>query len=296
MSAIQRHAVRAAPIGVFDSGVGGLTVLRALVRNLPAEDSSTSATRRGCRRHQEPANRSPATRCRRRACCAIAASSAWSSRAIPRRPSRSTELAREFAGAGARRRRAGAAAACRDPRDGRIAVIATEARSAGAPTGARSAPAAARPSSGPRARCSSRSRRRAGLRARSSSAVAHRYLDDLFGPAVGAAAGPDTLVLGCTHFPVLAPALRARVLGPGGVAIVDSAETTAAALADVVGEGRVARHRSGSRAYQPGGDRRSGALCARGRHLPRPAPSPRPTSRSWTSPARPARVPRGDAM
>jgi glutamate racemase len=29
---------RALPIGVFDSGIGGLTVLRALVERLPGED------------------------------------------------------------------------------------------------------------------------------------------------------------------------------------------------------------------------------------------------------------------
>ena len=33
----ERRAVEA-PIGVFDSGVGGLTVLAALMRELPAED------------------------------------------------------------------------------------------------------------------------------------------------------------------------------------------------------------------------------------------------------------------
>jgi glutamate racemase len=60
-------------------------------------------------------------------------------------------------------------------------------------------------------------------------AVIHRYLDDLFDPAT---APPDTLVLGCTHFPVLAPAIG-RVLG-AGVAIVDSAETTATALVGVL--------------------------------------------------------------
>jgi hypothetical protein len=55
-------------------------------------------------------------------------------------------------------------------------------------------------------------------------AVARRYLRPLFsGSDV-----PDTLVLGCTHFPVLAGAIRA-VLRPG-VAVVDSAETSAAAL------------------------------------------------------------------
>jgi glutamate racemase len=57
-----------------------------------------------------------------------------------------------------------------------------------------------------------------------AEAVAHRYLDSIF----GAQDPPDTLVLGCTHFPVLAPAIRAVL--PAHVEIVDSAATTAAAL------------------------------------------------------------------
>jgi glutamate racemase len=68
--------------------------------------------------------------------------------------------------------------------------------------------------------------------------VIHRYLDDIF-VAGAAAAHPDTLVLGCTHFPVLAPALH-KVLGPA-VAIVDSAATTAVALADVLARRGVLR-------------------------------------------------------
>ncbi len=69
--------------------------------------------------------------------------------------------------------------------------------------------------------------------------VIHRYLDEIF-VAGAVAAHPDTLVLGCTHFPVLAPALR-KVLGPD-VAIVDSAATTAVALADVLTRRGVLRH------------------------------------------------------
>ncbi|MET0840864.1 MAG: glutamate racemase, partial [Methyloceanibacter sp.] len=55
--------------------------------------------------------------------------------------------------------------------------------------------------------------------------VVQRYLDDIF-VAGAVEAHPDTLVLGCTHFPVLAPAI-ASVIGPA-VTIVDSAATTAA--------------------------------------------------------------------
>jgi glutamate racemase len=53
--------------------------------------------------------------------------------------------------------------------------------------------------------------------------VARRYLGPLL------EAGIDTLVLGCTHYPLLAPVL-ARVAGPG-VTLVDSAEAVAEAVA-----------------------------------------------------------------
>ncbi len=57
-----------------------------------------------------------------------------------------------------------------------------------------------------------------------AEAVAHRYLDPLF----AADDRPDTLVLGCTHFPILADVLRSVL--PPQVRIVDSAATTAQAL------------------------------------------------------------------
>ncbi|MCC7055485.1 MAG: glutamate racemase [Gemmatimonadaceae bacterium] len=47
-------------------------------------------------------------------------------------------------------------------------------------------------------------------------------------------AGVDTLVLGCTHYPLLAPVI-ASVMGPG-VTLVDSAAQTAIALRDVLRE------------------------------------------------------------
>jgi glutamate racemase len=55
-------------------------------------------------------------------------------------------------------------------------------------------------------------------------AVARRYLDPIF----QSDDAPDTLVLGCTHFPALAAGLRAVL--PAQVTIVDSAATTAAAV------------------------------------------------------------------
>jgi glutamate racemase len=54
--------------------------------------------------------------------------------------------------------------------------------------------------------------------------IAREYLDPIF----AAADAPDTLVLGCTHFPILATAIRAVL--PPQVRMVDSAATTAAAL------------------------------------------------------------------
>ncbi|HET7201854.1 MAG TPA: hypothetical protein VFI92_00650, partial [Steroidobacteraceae bacterium] len=73
-------------------------------------------------------------------------------------------------------------------------------------------------------------------------AIIHRYLDDMF-VAADAAARPDTLLLGCTHFPVLAPALG-KVIGPEAV-IVDSAATTAAALEQALVERGLARPAGG---------------------------------------------------
>ena len=49
------------------------------------------------------------------------------------------------------------------------------------------------------------------------------------GPLLRADLGIDTLLLGCTHYPLLAPVIR-RVAGPD-VAVIDSASATASALA-----------------------------------------------------------------
>ena len=57
-----------------------------------------------------------------------------------------------------------------------------------------------------------------------AEAVARRYLDPIFQTDDA----PDTLVLGCTHFPALAAAIRTVL--PPQVSLVDSAATTAAAV------------------------------------------------------------------
>jgi glutamate racemase len=59
-----------------------------------------------------------------------------------------------------------------------------------------------------------------------AEAVARRYLGGL------SAEGVDALLLGCTHFPLLAPVIR-RVMGPE-VRLVDSADETARAAAELL--------------------------------------------------------------
>ena len=60
--------------------------------------------------------------------------------------------------------------------------------------------------------------------------VAHIYMDEVFKDG---ARDADVLVLGCTHYPLLRPLLR-RVV-PSHVEIVDSAESTAARVAEMLG-------------------------------------------------------------
>jgi len=51
------------------------------------------------------------------------------------------------------------------------------------------------------------------------------YLDQLLGEAAAQGLNPDTLVLGCTHYPLLRPLIESAV--PAGMRVIDSAEATA---------------------------------------------------------------------
>jgi glutamate racemase len=234
-----------APIGVFDSGVGGLTVLAALLRALPAEQfvylGDTARLPYGTR---------SAGSIRRYALqaagllhgsgvkCLVVACNTASAVALD-------ALAHEFAPVPVLGVvEPGAVAACRATRSGRIAVIATESTVRGG------AYEAAIRFERPQARVSAQAcplfvalAEEGWIEGPVVEAVAHRYLDGLF-DAARADGRPDTLLLGCTHFPVFAPVLR-RVLG-ADVAIVDSAATTAEALVRILAETGLRRVAAGT--------------------------------------------------
>ncbi len=120
----------------------------------------------------------------------------------------------------------GAAAACAATRSGHIAVIATEGTVRG---GAYQAAIRARR---PDARVTALAcqvfvalAEEGWTNGEVPLAATRRYLGELF--AGRGADSPDTIVLGCTHFPMLVEPIRA-VVG-ADVAIVDSAATVAAA-------------------------------------------------------------------
>jgi glutamate racemase len=230
---MQQALAGSAPIGVFDSGVGGLTVLRALCAQLPGESfvylgdtarlpygtkSAATVTRYSLKAAEALAEYGVK--------CLVIACNTVSALALP--------AIRERCGAvpvvGVIE--AGAAAACSASRSGHIAVIATEgtvrrgayqaailklrshARVSAQPAGLFVALAEEGVCSGPIA-----------------ESIARHYLAPLFRDDLPGGP-PDTLVLGCTHFPMLAGAIGA-VLTPQ-VSIVDSASTTAAHVHSVL--------------------------------------------------------------
>ncbi|MCK9241150.1 glutamate racemase [Desulfocurvus sp.] len=223
------------PIGVFDSGVGGLTVLRALRRRLPAESflylGDTARLPYGTKSPQSVERY--ALQCTRQLVArgvkmlVVACNTAS---AVALEP-----LARAWPGlpvVGVVR--PGARAGCAATRSGHIAVIATEGTVRGG------AYQRAIQELCPQARIVARAcplfvplAEEGWTSGPVAEAVAREYLEPLFPPGDRRGAdAPDTLVLGCTHFPLLAGAV-ARVVGPE-VAVIDSAQTAAAEVADVL--------------------------------------------------------------
>jgi glutamate racemase len=225
------------PIGVFDSGVGGLTVLRALREAMPAENfiylGDTARLPYGTKSAETVVRYSlqcAAALIRRHIRCLVVACNTVSASALDALREHHPTL--PVIGV----IEPGAAAAVAASRSGHIAVIATEGTVGGG------AYQAAIHRLNPAARVTSRAcslfvsmAEEGWTEGPIAEAVARRYLGPLFGdpisgdPIFQAGDAPDTLVLGCTHFPALAPAIRAVL--PPHVNIIDSAATTAAAVA-----------------------------------------------------------------
>lgn len=230
------------PIGVFDSGVGGLTVYRALRACLPHEDfvylGDTARLPYG--------TKSPETVARYAAqiadhlICAdikllVVACNTASALALPylrqHRPDLPCLGVIE----------PGARAAAKATRTGQVVVLATEGtvRSGAYQSAIRRLLPQVQIQAIP---CNLL----VGLaeegwsEGAEAEVVLRRYLADINLTAF------DTVVLGCTHFPLLAPALRQLL--PAGVSLVDSAFTTAEAVSGFLAEKGL--QKSGSMAGQ----------------------------------------------
>ena len=235
----------ASPIGVFDSGVGGLTVLKALLAALPHErfvylgdtarlpygtKSSATVARYAVQAAEALVGHGVK--------CLVVACNTAASLGLPAIRDRVGEL--PVIGV----IEPGAQAACTISVSGSIAVLATEATVRG----------------GAYQEAIRRRRPQALLAAQPApllvalaeeglvsgpiaDAVVRHYLEPLFAhaPASGSQPErPDTLVLGCTHFPMLAAVIRG-VVGER-VHVVDSAATTAASVhAELASAGLLAR-------------------------------------------------------
>jgi glutamate racemase len=215
----------AAPIGVFDSGVGGLTVLRALRAALPTENfiylGDTARLPYGTKSAQSVVRYS--LQCaealmRRGIRCLVVACNTASASALGALRSRYPAI--PIIGV----IEPGADAAVAASASQRIAVIGTEGTIGGGAY--QEAIRRLNPAAQVEARACSvfvAMAEEGWVDGPVAEAVAHRYLDPLFMDAMS-----DTLVLGCTHFPVLAPALHAVL--PAHIRIIDSAQSVAAAV------------------------------------------------------------------
>jgi glutamate racemase len=217
-------APRVSPVGVFDSGVGGLTVMRALVAALPNEDflylGDTARLPYGTKSPQTVARysvRAAEALVERGIKALVVACNTASASALPALRERFPAL--PVIGV----IEPGARAACDSSFSGRIAVLATEGTVRG---GAYlDAILAIRPD----ARVTQIAAQifvalaeEGWSEGEAVDAVTERYLAHLD-------ARVDTVVLGCTHFPLLAGAI-AKQVGPSRQ-VVDSAATTARATA-----------------------------------------------------------------
>ena len=221
-----------AAIGIFDSGIGGLTVMRALVARLPSEEfvylGDTARLPYGTKSGDTVtryALQAAGALVRRRVKMLVVACNTASAVALPRLETMFAPL--PVVGVIV----PGAEAAVAAAPEGPIAVIGTEGTVKGGayvraiedhgrtiPVIQQACPLFV-------------SIAEEGLvEGEIAEAIAHRYLD----PVLAAVPRPKALVLGCTHFPALRNTI-ARVAGPD-IRLVDSAETTAKAVAKILQE------------------------------------------------------------
>lgn len=226
ISSDQQQEISQLPIGVFDSGVGGLTVLRAMLQRMPGEDylylGDTARLPYGSKSRETIVRYSLQTTTKLVELgikVLVIACNTATAAALP--ALRETFPHIPIIGVVD----PGAQAACQASPSGRIAVIATPSTING----------------GAYQNAILRRRPQASVRSLSCplfvplaeegwfdgpivESIAERYLSPLFSDDNP----PDCLVLGCTHYPMLASAIR-TVIGPDPV-MVDSAATTAEAV------------------------------------------------------------------
>jgi glutamate racemase len=233
-------SLRDAPIGVFDSGVGGLTVLKALAAELPRERlvylGDTARLPYGTKSPETVARYSvQAAQALREfgVKCLVVACNTASSVGLPAIRERIENV--PVIGV----IEPGAEVACASSKSGHIAVIATErtVREGAYQEAIVRLRSDARVSAHPAPLFVALAEE--GLcEGPIAESVARHYLEPLFARAT-VPSRPDTLVLGCTHFPMLAAAIRTAI-GPD-ICIVDSAATTARYVREVLGVAGLAR-------------------------------------------------------
>jgi glutamate racemase len=234
---------REAPIGIFDSGVGGLTVFRAVERRLPNESliylGDTARIPYGTRSRETVeryALEDVAFILSKNVKAIVIACNTASAHAADR-------LARECPVPVLGVIQPGAERAAEKTRTGYVGVIATEGTVA----------------SGAYEQAMLRARGRLEIISRAcplfvplaeegwinhpvTRQVAEEYLADLKSSRV------DTLVLGCTHYPLLRPVIEA-VMGDD-ITYIDSGEAVAEELARLLSERKLTREEGAARAEE----------------------------------------------